>query len=151
MLAYQDHLAHKTNTSIIKNLALIKYGLTASFSTFSDSTNELVEEAEASTNIPDEKDVTLQDQVSILTSLINFYFYLKKMMKILNLSSISLFSSKSISCLQKPVKIYSYNGDATTTKHHKSLNECHLSTKQNSINFNPNYKSFMTSDSPPLT
>lgn len=119
MLAYQDHLAHKTNTSIIKNLALIKYGLTASFSTFSDSTNELVEEAEASTNIPDEKDVTLQDQ--------------------------------SISCLQKPVKIYSYNGDATTTKHHKSLNECHLSTKQNSINFNPNYKSFMTSDSPPLT
>ncbi|XP_023732129.1 transcription termination factor MTERF9, chloroplastic isoform X1 [Lactuca sativa] len=63
MLAYQDHLAHKTNTSIIQNLALIKYGLTASFSTFSDSTNELVEEAEASTNIPDEKDVTLQDQL----------------------------------------------------------------------------------------
>ncbi|CAH1417131.1 unnamed protein product [Lactuca virosa] len=118
MLAYQDHLAHKTNTSIIKNLALIKDGLTASFSTFSDSTNELVE-AEVSTNIPDEKDETLQDQ--------------------------------SISYHQKPVKIYSYNGDATTTKHHKSLNECHLSTKQNSINFNPNYKSFMTSDSPPLT
>ncbi|KAI3763613.1 hypothetical protein L2E82_13589 [Cichorium intybus] len=62
ILSYQDHLTHKPNTSIFRDLASITDGLRASFSTCSESINEPVV-TDAPSNIPDEKQIPLQDQL----------------------------------------------------------------------------------------